>query len=111
MNLGRRRQAFLPVGDVAEQAQFQSDSLDSTVKHCHRQECAVLATIPMISLINYERRESFAIVRLNRPEKLNALSREMIAELTDIFAKTANDHGLARHYPHRRRRSGFLGRH
>jgi enoyl-CoA hydratase len=32
-----------------------------------------------------ERRESFAIVRLNRPEKFNALSREMILALTEIF--------------------------
>lgn len=34
-----------------------------------------------------ERRQSFAIIRLNRPEKLNALSREMILTLSDIFTK------------------------
>jgi len=32
-----------------------------------------------------ERRESFTIVRLNRPEKLNALSSEMILALSEIF--------------------------
>ena len=32
-----------------------------------------------------ERRESFAIIRLNRPEKFNALSREMILALSEIF--------------------------
>ena len=33
-----------------------------------------------------ERHESFAIVRLNRPEKRNALSQEMMIELGAIFA-------------------------
>ena len=32
-----------------------------------------------------ERRDSFVIIRLNRPEKLNALSREMILNLSDTF--------------------------
>jgi enoyl-CoA hydratase len=35
--------------------------------------------------ISEERRESFTIVRLNRPEKLNALSREMLLALGDLF--------------------------
>lgn len=35
--------------------------------------------------ISEERRESFAIIRLNRPEKSNALSREMIVTLSDVF--------------------------
>lgn len=35
--------------------------------------------------ISEERNDSFAIVRLNRPEKSNALSREMIVTLNDIF--------------------------
>jgi enoyl-CoA hydratase len=47
-----------------------------------------------MTLINYERRESFAVVRLNRPEKLNAISREMLVELTDIFRKTSDDQEL-----------------
>lgn len=38
-----------------------------------------------MSFILQERRESFTIVRLNRPEKRNALSREMILALADGF--------------------------
>jgi len=33
----------------------------------------------------YERRDSFTVITLNHPEKLNALSREMILALSDIF--------------------------
>jgi enoyl-CoA hydratase len=36
--------------------------------------------------IRHERYESTAIVRLDRPEKLNALSAEMIASLSTVFA-------------------------
>ena len=36
--------------------------------------------------INYEQQESIAVVRLNRPEKLNALSPKMIATLSDLFS-------------------------
>lgn len=42
-------------------------------------------------LIIYERRNSFAIIRLNRPEKLNALSREMIAALSDVLKQLENE--------------------
>ena len=35
--------------------------------------------------ILHERRDATAIIRLNRPEKLNALSREMILALSEIF--------------------------
>jgi enoyl-CoA hydratase len=35
--------------------------------------------------VNLEQRDSVAIVRLNRPEKLNALSLEMILALSDAF--------------------------
>jgi enoyl-CoA hydratase len=35
--------------------------------------------------VNLEQRDSVAIIRLNRPEKLNALSREMILALSDAF--------------------------
>ena len=38
-----------------------------------------------MSSILQERRESFAIIRINRPEKFNALSREMILALSQIF--------------------------
>ena len=38
-----------------------------------------------MSLILLERRDAIAIVRLNRPEKLNALSRAMLEDLSDTF--------------------------
>jgi enoyl-CoA hydratase len=38
--------------------------------------------------------ESFTIVRLNRPEKFNALSREMILALNDIFTSIEGDSDL-----------------
>jgi enoyl-CoA hydratase len=41
-----------------------------------------------------ERRHSIAIVRLNRPEKLNALSRETIAALNEAFKDFENDKEL-----------------
>ena len=41
--------------------------------------------------ILYERREALAIVRINRPEKLNALSAEMLLELTETFKKASSD--------------------
>lgn len=44
--------------------------------------------------ISEERCESFAIIRLNRPEKLNALSREMIVALSDLFKTIAGQPDL-----------------
>jgi enoyl-CoA hydratase len=44
--------------------------------------------------ISEERRESFAIIRLNRPEKRNALSREMIVALSDVFTNLENQADL-----------------
>ena len=41
-----------------------------------------------------DRRESIAIVTLNRPEKLNALSRESIAALSEAFKSFENDQEL-----------------
>lgn len=46
------------------------------------------------SLIQFERKESLAIVRLNRPDKLNALSRQMLLELIDFFRGAADDSSL-----------------
>lgn len=41
-----------------------------------------------------ERKNSFAILRLNRPEKFNALSREMIVALNDIFTNLTSQPDL-----------------
>ena len=48
----------------------------------------------MASMISVERRDEIAIVSLNRPEKLNAISRAMLRELTDVFEQAANDKSL-----------------
>ncbi len=47
-----------------------------------------------MSSILLERRDQFATVTLNRPEKLNALSRETITALGDAFKSFANDEKL-----------------
>jgi enoyl-CoA hydratase len=44
-----------------------------------------------LETIQVERRDSVAIVTLNRPEKLNALSRETIAALSAAFKSFEND--------------------
>jgi enoyl-CoA hydratase len=47
-----------------------------------------------MSSILQDRRERVAIIRLNRPEKRNALSREMIIALSDVFANLENQTDL-----------------
>lgn len=47
----------------------------------------VLASSPLIN----ERRDSLAIIHLNRPDKLNALSREMLLALSDAFKTIAKE--------------------
>jgi enoyl-CoA hydratase len=44
--------------------------------------------------VRTERRDSIEIIQLNRPEKLNALSREMISALTDLFKRIENERDL-----------------
>lgn len=44
--------------------------------------------------ISEERHGAIAIIRLNRPEKFNALSREMILTLSDIFTNLESETGL-----------------
>jgi methylglutaconyl-CoA hydratase len=45
----------------------------------------------MSDLVQYTHRGSAAVVAINRPEKRNALSRALIAALTDAFLRAAND--------------------
>ena len=47
-----------------------------------------------MSLILLERREAIAIIRLNRPEKRNALSRAMLEELRIAFEQFENEQNL-----------------
>jgi enoyl-CoA hydratase len=46
------------------------------------------------AFVSEERRESFAIVRLNRAEKFNALSREMILNLSEVFTNLKSQSDL-----------------
>jgi enoyl-CoA hydratase len=48
----------------------------------------------MSPTISLERRNATAIVSLNRPEKLNAISRAMLRELTHVFEQAATDKSL-----------------
>ena len=48
----------------------------------------------MSSSIRLERRDEIAIVSLNRPEKLNAISRAMLRQLMEIFRSAADDNTL-----------------
>lgn len=45
-------------------------------------------------MISVERRDEIAIVSLNRPEKLNAISRAMLRQLTEIFKNFADEKSL-----------------
>ena len=48
----------------------------------------------MSSTICLERRDEIAILSLNRPEKLNAISRAMLRQLTEIFKTFADEKSL-----------------
>src|SRR5438132_651316 len=45
----------------------------------------------MAELVLYDRRGPAVVITLNRPDKRNALSRAMIAQLSDAFRRAAND--------------------
>lgn len=47
-----------------------------------------------MTLVISERRDSVALVRLNRPEKFNSLTREMIVALSDLFELFASQSEL-----------------
>ena len=47
-----------------------------------------------MSFIDFDQEDAVAIVQLNRPEKLNSLTREMILELSDLFQAFAKDPAL-----------------
>lgn len=47
-----------------------------------------------MSPILHERSAGLTIIRLNRPQKLNALSREMMEELSALFSRLASDGDL-----------------
>lgn len=46
------------------------------------------------SKVIIECRDSFAVVRLNRPDKLNALSKELLSELSESFSQLAKEEKL-----------------
>ena len=41
--------------------------------------------------ILFEKQDDIGILTLNRPERFNAMSRELVKELTDVFDKLAED--------------------
>lgn len=47
-----------------------------------------------MSLVIHERRDSVALVQLNRPEKFNSLTREMIVVLSDLFRQFGSQSDL-----------------
>ncbi len=47
-----------------------------------------------MSFIDHQQQDGVAIVRLNRPEKLNSLTGEMIVSLSDLFRSFASDSSL-----------------
>jgi enoyl-CoA hydratase len=47
-----------------------------------------------LPVVTFERREQIAVVRLNRPEKRNALSGELIRALSDVFEEIDADSEL-----------------
>jgi len=47
-------------------------------------------------MLAFEQRESVAVVRIDRPEKLNALTRGMLAELGEVFARVGREPGELR---------------
>jgi enoyl-CoA hydratase/carnithine racemase len=48
----------------------------------------------MYQTLEYSREKAIALVRLNRPEKLNAINREMVAEIGDVVRRVHADEGL-----------------
>jgi enoyl-CoA hydratase len=47
-------------------------------------------------MLSFEQRETIVVVRLDRPEKLNALTRAMLSELGEAFARVGREPGSLR---------------
>jgi enoyl-CoA hydratase len=45
-------------------------------------------------MLSFEQRETVTVVRLERPEKLNALTREMLSGLRETFARLGREEGV-----------------
>ena len=52
---------------------------------------AWLSSLLTVVMISFEQRDTIAVLRLDRPEKLNALTREMLSELGERFARLGRD--------------------
>ncbi len=44
-----------------------------------------------MAFVNYEKKENIVTITINRPDRLNALGTEVVAELDDTFKKFCND--------------------
>src|SRR5215213_4795967 len=55
---------------------------------------ARLSSPVLVLMISVEQRETVTVVRLERPEKLNALTREMLSRLGETFERLGRDESV-----------------